>query len=92
MIKLVKATTVEAQPDYRLALRFSDGSSGVLELKDFVFGGGEVVQPLRDPAFFARVFIEMGVPTWPNGCDIDPTNARMELEAAGALALEGVAA
>jgi hypothetical protein len=92
MIKLVKATTATAQPDYRLALRFSDGSSGVVDLRPFVFGGGAVVAPLRDPAFFAQVFIEMGVPTWPNGCDIDPTNARMELEAAGALTVEGVAA
>ena len=27
----------------------------------------------------------MGIPTWPNGCDIDAINAHMELEAAGLL-------
>jgi hypothetical protein len=27
----------------------------------------------------------MGIPTWPNGCDIDPTALRMRMQAAGAL-------
>lgn len=92
MIKLVKATKAHAQPNFALALEFSDGSSGVLGLRDFVFSGGQMVDPLKDPAFFSRVFVEMGVPTWPNGCDIDPTNARLDLEAAGALSFGGVAA
>ncbi len=33
---------------------------------------GPMVQPLKDPVFFARVFIEEGAPTWPNGFDLDP--------------------
>jgi hypothetical protein len=85
MIKLVKALRAKALPDHRLDLVFSDGSAGVLDLKPFVFAEGEVNRPLRDPSYFARVFVEMGVPTWPNGCDVDPTAARMELESAGAL-------
>lgn len=31
-----------------------------------------MVTPLHDPDFFARVFVEDGVPTWPNGYDWDP--------------------
>jgi len=85
MIKLVKAVRAEAAPDHHLALTFSDGSGGVLDLRPFVFDDGEVTQPLRDPNYFASVFLEMGVPTWPNGCDIDPTAARMDLKAAGRL-------
>jgi hypothetical protein len=27
----------------------------------------------------------MGVPTWPNGCDIDAVNARMTMAAQGVL-------
>jgi len=27
----------------------------------------------------------MGVPTWPNGCDIDPTALRMRMKDVGAL-------
>ena len=51
-----------------------------------------MVEPLRDEAFFGRVFLEMGVPTWPNGFDVDPTNLRMGLEAAGHLRSEDAAA
>jgi hypothetical protein len=84
-IKLVKATKVAALPDYRLEAVFSDGSSGVIDLTDFVMADGPVVEPLRDRGFFAKVFLVMGVPTWPNGCDVDPTRLRMDMEAAGAL-------
>ena len=44
-----------------------------------------MVRPLKDPAYFARVFVEMGAPTWPNGFDLDPINLYMELRDAGAL-------
>jgi hypothetical protein len=44
-----------------------------------------MVEPLRSPDYFARAFVEMGVPTWPNGFDLDPINLYMELRDAGAL-------
>lgn len=84
-IKLVKAVRVKALPGYRLDVAFSDGSSGVADISDFILSGGEVVEPLKNEAFFAKVFIEMGVPTWPNGCDVDAINLHMKMEAAGAL-------
>ena len=31
-----------------------------------------MVQPLKDPAYFARVFLDLGAPTWPNGFDMAP--------------------
>jgi hypothetical protein len=31
-----------------------------------------MVEPLRDPAYFARVFLEDGAPTWPNGLTLHP--------------------
>ena len=92
MIDLVQAVRVRALPDYRLDLRFSDGSSGVVDLRDFVFAGGAMAKPLQDVAFFARVFLEMGAPTWPNGCDIDPSAARMEIAAEGRLQVENIVA
>jgi len=35
---------------------------------------GEVFEPLKDPAFFARAAIDpaLGVVTWPNGADFSP--------------------
>lgn len=83
-IKMVRARRVRALPDYRLEIVFDDDTMGVADLSGFV-NLGPMTEPLRDPAFFARVFIEMGVPTWPNGCDIDPINAHMLMRQAGTL-------
>jgi hypothetical protein len=41
-----------------------------------------MVEPLRDPEFFARAFVEMGVPTWPNGFDIDAIKLHMDMSEA----------
>ena len=90
--KLVKAVKVRALPGHRLDVTFSDGSAGIADLKALVTAPGPMVEPLRDEAFFGRVFLEMGVPTWPNGFDVDPTNLLMGLEAAGHLRSEDAAA
>ena len=83
-IKLVRARRVKALEGYRLEIVFDDDTMGVIDLSDFV-NLGPMTEPLRDQDFFARVFIEMGVPTWPNGCDIDAINDRMTMDATGAL-------
>ena len=41
--------------------------------------------PLKEPAYFARVFLEFGAPTWPNGYDMCPDWLRQEMESAGEL-------
>jgi len=46
---------------------------------------GPMLDPLRDPTFFERVFLEFGAPTWPNGFDIDPEALRLEMADAGEL-------
>jgi hypothetical protein len=48
-------------------------------------------EPLRDPTFFARVFLEDGAPTWPNGFDVAPGWLCREIEATGALARDAAA-
>ena len=44
-----------------------------------------MVEPLRDPAFFRRVFVQCGVLTWPNGFDLDAVRLHDEMRAAGLL-------
>jgi len=83
-LKMVRAKRVIPLEGYRLQIVFSDGMTGVVDLSAII-KPGPVTGPLLDPAFFARVFIEGGVPTWPNGFDIDAINAHMQLEAAGEL-------
>ncbi len=70
---------------FRLWLKFSDGSEGVRDFAAILGEGGPMLEPLKVPDYFARVFIESGVPTWPNGFDLDPINLYMELRDAGAL-------
>jgi hypothetical protein len=43
---------------------------------------GPMLEPLREEAYFPRVFLEFGVPTWPNGFDIAPEWLRREMQAA----------
>ena len=85
MIKMVKVVEVEPVGEWRLRLRFSDGSEGVHDFATLVAEEGEMLAPLKDSAFFARVHIEYGVPTWPNGFDLDAIALHMAMDEAGEL-------
>lgn len=60
--------------DFRLDLEFTDGSRGVVDLREWIEGRGGVFAPLRETDFFARVSVdpEAGTVIWPNGVDLDP--------------------
>ena len=83
MFELIDVVRVEPRGGYRLALAFSDGSEGERDFADLMAEGGEMVEPLRDVAFFARVFLDDGVLTWPNGFDLDSIALHQEMKAAG---------
>jgi hypothetical protein len=93
MTELSLIKVVKAEPDggYRLRLTFSDGSNGVRDFANVVAGGGPMLEPLRDEAYFARVFIDFGTPTWPNGYDLAPHALHGEMAAAGLLRQAAVA-
>ena len=84
-VTVVKVVEIEPVGDYRLRVTFSDGSSGVHDFSDLVAEPGPMVAPLRDPTSFAQVFLEMGIPTWPSGFDMDAIKLQMDLQAAGEL-------
>ena len=84
-LSLIKVVKAEPVGGYRLRLRFSDGSSGERDFADIVAKGGPMLDPLRDEAYFARVFIDFGAPTWPNGYDLAPHALHSEMAAAGLL-------
>jgi hypothetical protein len=85
MIEIIHVVKIEKLGGHRLRLRFADGTEGERDFSDIIAEGGEMVEPLRDPAFFANVFIECGVPAWPNGFDLDPTALHMEMKEHGLL-------
>ena len=82
---MVDVFKVRGLDGHRLWVRFTDGYEGIQDLSDFVASGGEMVEPLKSQDFFNRVFVELGVPTWPNSLDIDATNLYITLRVAGAL-------
>ena len=85
VFELIDVLRVEPRGGYRLAFTFSDGSEGERDFAGLIAEGGEMVEPLRDVAFFARVFLDDGIPTWPNGFDLDAIALHQDMKAAGLL-------
>jgi hypothetical protein len=82
---LTKVTRLEKLGGFLLRVRFNDGSEGVHDFAAMVNEPGPLLEPLREESYFARVFLEFGAPTWPNGFDMAPEWLRREMEAAGEL-------
>ena len=69
MIKLIEA---HHQGEFRVALRFPDGKEGVFDGRILLQRSGPLLEPLRDEAYFGRVFIDAGALCWPNGLELSP--------------------
>ena len=82
---MIDVVSVKSLGGFRLRVAFSDGSAGEHDFSSTVARNGEMVQPLKDPAFFARVFVELGALAWPNGFDLDPIALHDRMAAAGEL-------
>ncbi|MBI3292495.1 MAG: DUF2442 domain-containing protein [Elusimicrobia bacterium] len=69
MFQIVK---VEPKGSYRLAIRFSDGLEGEVDLSDLV--GKGVFAAWKDAKCFAKVSIDPETHTvcWPGGLDLAP--------------------
>ena len=83
--RMVKLVEVEPKGGYQLALRFSDGAAGVFDFAPFIDTNAFMTAPLRDPAFFARHYIELGALAWPNGLDFSAGSLYRRLQDAGKL-------
>lgn len=67
---LPSVTSAEYRGEFKIHVAFNDGVEGTVDFSDWLTG--PVFEPLKDPAFFARFFIEGGTVAWPNGADIAP--------------------
>jgi hypothetical protein len=75
-----RVVKVKALEGFRLKVEFSDGTQGVVELKDRLFG--PVFEPLRDAKLFAQVTIDdFGAIAWPGGADLAPDALYAQLRA-----------
>ncbi len=80
---MIDVVSVKPTGSFGLRIAFSDGSVGGHDFSSTAARDGEMVRPLKDPAFFARVFVELGALTWPNGFDLDPIALRGVVEIGG---------
>jgi hypothetical protein len=89
---LIKVRKAKPLGDYRLAIEFSDDTMGERNFSFITSEAALMLEPLKDPICFRRVFVENGVITWPNGYDWDPIALHDEMEAARELRPVGDAA
>lgn len=75
---------VEALPAFKLRVRFRDGTTGIADLAELVSQRDSgLFHALRDEQVFAEVSLQLGVPVWPNGADLDPCWLYDEISAHG---------
>jgi hypothetical protein len=70
----------ESRGGHRLHLVFHDGCAKTVDFRPWLVG--PVFEPLGDPAYFQRFFLEAGTVSWPNGADIAPETLYAAQEAA----------
>jgi Protein of unknown function (DUF2442) len=63
MDEIVKIRRIERLGAYRLTLWFTDGQAGEWDFSELAGERDPMVEPFKDPAFFDRVFPEMGALT-----------------------------
>ena len=82
---LNRVIDVKVLAPHVLRVTFRDGFSAVHDFSYLKKQQNNVAAPLADPDYFARVFLEYGALTWPNGYDMCPDWLRMEIERDGVL-------
>jgi hypothetical protein len=60
------------QGDYRVWLKFADGTEGEVDLANELWG--QIFEPLKQKSLFAQLSLneELGTVVWPNGADFAP--------------------
>ena len=60
----------EYQGGFEIRLTFNDNSERTVDFSQWL--DGPVFEPLKDPKYFQRFFLDGGTVAWPNGADIAP--------------------
>ena len=75
---------VRADGNYRLFVRFFDGTEGTVDMSALVHSANPgVFAALADPARFAEARVELGTVSWPEGLDLAPDAMYAALRAHG---------
>ena len=64
-------TSVHVVGPYILQVTFRDGCSRTVDMEPTV-RRGRIFEPLKDPEYFAKAFVDFGTVAWPGDIDIAP--------------------
>jgi Protein of unknown function (DUF2442) len=68
-----RVCSLEVLSEFRLRVRFNDGTEGVVELGSFLnSASADVFAQLRDERLFRQARIELGAVTWAGNLDLAP--------------------
>jgi len=70
MTLLPDVIRAEYRGEFLTRVTFNDSSEKTIDFRPWLHG--PVFEPLEDPAYFQRFFIEGGTVVWSNGADIAP--------------------
>jgi len=68
--------------DFRLEVKFADGTKGIVDMAQFLARGCGVFSPLREAALFDQAYADNGAVTWPGDLDLAPDRMHEELRKA----------
>ncbi len=79
-----RVKAVKPLDGYRFHVRFIDGLEGEVDMAERVRApGAGVFAALADPDVFAKVYVELGVVTWPGEIDLAPDTMHAEIKKNG---------
>ncbi|MDD1425787.1 DUF2442 domain-containing protein [Dolichospermum sp. ST_sed9] len=67
LIRVIGAKYLEG---YKVSLKFSDGTSGIVDLENEIYG--KIFEPLKDLEYFKIFALDTWTVCWPNGADLAP--------------------
>jgi hypothetical protein len=70
MVFLPHVVRAEYEQRFWIRLTFNDGTEASVDFEAWL--SGPVFEPLQDPDYFRKFFVDGGTVVWPNGADIAP--------------------
>ncbi|MFA7243022.1 MAG: DUF2442 domain-containing protein [Sulfuricellaceae bacterium] len=73
---MIKVLAARYLGDFQVELTFSDGAEAVFDAHGLLRRSGALLDPLREEAYFRRLFVDAGALCWPNGLELSPARLR----------------
>jgi hypothetical protein len=67
---LPSVVRAEHRGGFQLHVVFNDGSENTIDFEQWL--EGPMFEPLKNPDYFRRFFVDGGTVVWPNGADVAP--------------------